>query len=869
MRRDEPSFLRPGIVAGLGAAAGAWAGLHASGGGWAAGAALLVAAGLVLAPSPVGTRLPRRLALAALALAAGLLAGLDSPRPRPHPALDAAVASDEPVRLVGRLARPIQRRLAPPHWGSTEPQPRAALVVDVERVRLADGWHETPRVRVRLGTDDAGLTARVGDVVEGVARLRTPAAPANPGERDAREQLGREQIAYVGSLQRGALAVLVAGDGWPKRAERFRDRFGQFVRSRSDDPTRAALVTALAVGERGGIAPEVEADFNASGLAHVLSISGLHLAVAVLLLAWTLRRLFALSATLSAWMPPRQLAALVALPVTVLYVALVGAPPPAVRAGLGTGLALAAVALGRAPETWNTLGWSLAAIALIDPAALGDISTQLSFLGVAGLAYLTPRLRELVPLPRPDPTRTGWRAHLARLGENALLVALGSLAATLSTAPLTALYFERASTVAALANLVAWPASTLIVPNGALAAALFELSPTLATPLVALADLCAGGLVLAARVFGGWPLAALPVSPPSPAELAAYALLVVAAVNVRRAGRPARMGVVAAALLLAALQWPAGAPHPGRLEVTFLSVGQGDATVVRFPDGRTMVVDAGGSVSGLFDPGARLVVPFLRASQVRRIDWLVASHPHPDHIGGLAALLERYPVGEFWHNGDATEGGALAALIEQAERGGARPVDFRQGLPATCPGRAPLDRALPAVAALAVGDPRCAPPPPAIEVAGVRVEILHPLAGPDRASFPELGANDNSLVLRLVHGDVSVLLPGDIELEGEALLLARGAPLRADVLKAPHHGSRTSSTPAFLAQVRPAHVVFCVGERNQFGFPSPEVQARYRALGTREHRTDTDGAVTFVSDGRRLEWRHFRPGGTPASGVFP
>jgi competence protein ComEC len=159
---------------------------------------------------------------------------------------------------------------------------------------------------------------------------------------------------------------------------------------------------------------------------------------------------------------------------------------------------------------------------------------------------------------------------------------------------------------------------------------------------------------------------------------------------------------------------------------------------------------------------------------------------------------------------------------------------------------------MPQVAALAVGDPRCAPPPPRHTVEGVDIEVLHPLNGPDRAAFPELGENDNSLVLRLTYGDVHVLLPGDAEHEGESLLLARGADLSADLLKAPHHGSRTSSTRDFIEAVKPKYVVFCVGLKNQFGFPAPEVDERYAQAKCARYRTDLDGAVTFSTDGR--EW---------------
>jgi competence protein ComEC len=799
--------------------------------------------------------LARRVALTGLFGAAGMLAAASLSAPERSPVLDALVASDAPVRFTGRIAEPLTRRIEPPRWKSQALQHRLSLVLDLDSVE-SDGRSVPIHARVLLGTEDAPLESHVGDRVEGVARLFAPSEPSNPGEPDPRKLLRLRGISYVGSLQRGALATLVPSRGFARRAEEFRNAFAGWVAQRLGDPARAALVAALAVGERGGVDTTLEREFNASGLAHVLSISGLHLAVAVAALSWLLWRLLALSEGLAARIAPRRLAALVSLPITLFYVAFVGAPAPAVRAGLGLSIALAGVALGRPAEGLNTLGWCLAAVTLVDPASLADISTQLSFLGVLGLVWLMPRLRSLVPLAPPDPSRVGWAGWTARAREALMGLALGSLAATLATAPLTALYFERASLVAALANLVAWPASTLIVPAGALGAALYPLSPALAGPLVDLAGLCAAFLAGCAHLFAAWPAAAISVAPPSPAAFVGWALLVAGLASLRTWRRGRALAVAALGALGLALAAPRPAPlEPGRLELTFLSVGQGDSTVIRFPRGATMVVDAGGEASMRYDPGARVVAPFLRSKGISRIDVLAASHPHPDHVGGVPALFERFAVSEYWHDGDGVDEGPGAALLETAREAGARPVDFRQGLPAACPGLPALEEALPEAFALSVGDPRCAPPPPTRDIDGVQVEILHPLNGPDRAAYPELGENDNSLVLRLTHGDVRILLAGDLEREGEALLLARGGDLTAELLKAPHHGSKTSSTPAFIGSVRPRHVVFCVGARNQWGFPAPEVVDRYAAAGAERWRTDQNGAVTFVSDGRSLTAR--------------
>lgn len=851
MLPDDRSFLRPGLWAGAALAIGAAVGLTP-----ASSTSLLALASAPFIAALAATLslrnpLARHASLVACFASAGLLCGLAAPRPSTNDRLDLACNDGRPIRFVGRLVEPVAHRLDRPRWRSEALQPRLSVVVRVDRLRVGDQWVDAGGALARLGGEDVPVSVAVGDELEAVARFAKPSAPMNEGEDDARPRLSRRAIAYVGTLLRGAAITTRAAGSFARRAERFRADFSGFLRAQLGDGDRASLVAALAVGDRGGLSPDENAAFNASGLAHVLSISGLHLAVAVLALWWVLRRLFGLSSWLSRRIAPRALASLVTLPASAFYVALVGAPAPALRAGLGTGLLLAGRALGRPTDAINTLGWTLAIVAALDPASLYEPSTQLSFLGVLGLALITPRLRELVPLGPAPAAPSTWRDRMAQAREAVLLAILGSLAATLATAPVTAACFERASLVAALANVVAWPASTLIVPAGALSAAVYPISPALAVPLAHVAGACASFLSWTARAFAAWPAASVNVPPPSPMQLAGYVAIVLALTGARR-WRPR----VAAPLGLAGalLMGFGGTSRPspdGKLELTFLAVGQGDATFVRFPNGAAMLVDAGGEASMRTDPGERVVAPFLRARGVSKLDVMVASHPHPDHIGGLPAVLARFPTGELWHDGEGADEGPQAELIAAARENGARVVDFRQGLPEQCPNLPPLDEAAPAVAELAVGDPRCRPAPPRRTLGGVDVDVLHPLNGPDHSHYPELGENDNSLVLRLTHGNVRVLLPGDLEREGEALLLASGYDLRADLLKAPHHGSRTSSTDAFIAAVRPREVVFCVGLRNSFGFPKAEVVDRYEKAGCRRFRTD-EGPVTFVSDGRTI-----------------
>jgi competence protein ComEC len=248
------------------------------------------------------------------------------------------------------------------------------------------------------------------------------------------------------------------------------------------------------------------------------------------------------------------------------------------------------------------------------------------------------------------------------------------------------------------------------------------------------------------------------------------------------------------------------------LTVTFLDIGQGDAAVVEAPGGSVMLIDGGGTRDGQFDTGARIVEPFLRARGISRLDVVALSHPHPDHLNGLFRILARFPVGAFWSSGDDGRNPEYRRLVALA---------VARGVPA------------PEVRPMALGAAWVAP--------------LGPFLDGRIAAPPGLTVNDASLVLRVAFAGRAVLFPGDLEADGEGELCGQrslGQTVRSDVLKVPHHGSRTSSSDELLDAVEPELAVMSLGWRNQFHFPAPEVLARYAAHAARTLRTDRDGAVT-------------------------
>jgi competence protein ComEC len=754
-------------------------------------------------------RSPRPLAAPALLFALGMSTGVAGiPFPPAASALLALAASPPlaPVAFgaAGWLAAAAVR--ASPAVDA----PPAALEGRVASVPVATG----DRLRFLLRELDGRLLdvlaaplawpLALGDGIRVPARVRPSPLARNPGGRDAALRAAAAGVSgealATGPIVRVERATPLA------LLEVGRQRFAAAATAAL--PAReAGVVRAIGTGDRGGIDRVTSDAFARSGLAHILAVSGLHLVVVAFGLERLVRALLLRVDPIARRADPRRLAAAIALPATLLYALATGAGAPVLRAALAAGVSFLGALLDREADPLNTLALAVLVLLGLDPGALLDASLQLSLAAVLGICLWASPLRRAIPLATAP--RGTWRA---RLLEPLLAGACASLAATIATAPVLALHFRQLPLLGIVVNVPAVPIGSLLTLVTSVAAVLAAAAPGLAwAPLLAARPLASALLLLAdAGARPAW--ATVAIASPGPFGAAATLALAVLA---GRAGGVRRALLAAAALALLLLPGPArhlAARLRGGLEVTFISVGQGDAALLRLPDGAAVLVDGGGAPGSAYDPGARDVLPLLRDLGVRRVAAIFVSHPHPDHVLGLPAVAAAMPIERVFTNGDAGAADTAAALA-----------------------------ALPAATVLAPGS--------AWSRAGVRFEV----AGGPRDG---LGANDASLVLRVVHGDVAFLFPGDLEVEGERRALASfdtlaKSGLQADVVKIPHHGSRTSSSRAFVGATRARWAVACLGRDNRFGFPHPEVLARWRGAGAEVLRTD-DGALRFLSDGKTV-----------------
>jgi competence protein ComEC len=377
-----------------------------------------------------------------------------------------------------------------------------------------------------------------------------------------------------------------------------------------------------------------------------------------------------------------------------------------------------------------------------------------------------------------------------------------------------------------LVNVVAAPLAAVTVLTGLGALAPYAVLGEAAAWLFEPALVAAAGLLAVAEFSSELPGAGVEVFAVPAVAAVALAALPFAGLATGRSRR-----IVCAVLATAALSSVAGAVYDrfraDRLDVTFVSVGQGDSSIVRLPGGRVVVFDGGRP-----GRGHSVVAPLLDRMHIGRIDYLVASHVQDDHWGGLADLLERFEIGEVWYPGGLCESQRFSEFLEASTAAGARVVDVGAVLEAQSAGSAgsTVRRS---------------------GVEGWTIRALWP-----RETSGSCSDNDRSIVLRIEFEKVAVLLAGDVEAGAEARLVERApGDLRADVAAMPHHASATSSTAAWVAAVRPRIAVASVGRDNRYGFPRAEVVERYRDLGAETYRTDVDGAVEVAVSGRELQVR--------------
>lgn len=800
--------LLAGVMAGIGLADAGWLGLGL------AAAVILGACGAVLAALLVPTRGMAVATVTAACLLGAIAGGIrGSAMPSGGPADVAALQPGATVRVDGVVA--------------DEPVPRGTTEDVVLDAITADG---APRGGQLLVGVPRTVVVRAGDEVAVEVRLRGP--PLNADEAAYRERLRRQGIGAVGR----AYAMSVIGHRSNPVGDLFagaREWLLNGLVTTVPEP-EASLAAGILLGVRAGIDPAIRDAFAIAGLSHVVAISGWNVAIVVVLLGGLTKPLRRRTGPV--------VPALVAMAAVAGYVVLVGASPAVVRAALMAGALVGARLAGSPAHAASALMGAVLVMLLLTPGALWDVGFQLSALATGGL----------IVLGAPIEGRLGrWPAWIRT--PMALTVA-----AQLATLPVLLATFGQVSLVAPLANVAVVPLIPAVMAGAALASVIGGLAGLAPVPLFSdaaiwlsggIAWLPLHGLIAVGTGAAQVPLAAVPIAGSPILTAAWYPILALlarrwhrrpppetpAAVPVSldtRAGDQAGPVLPEGAALAAAAVWIArprraalllstilvlatALTRPdGHLHLTVLDIGQGDAILIRAPDGATALIDGGP------DPDRTLreigeALPFWQ----RTIDLVLLTHPHLDHLGGLTEVLRRYHVRAYVDGGRPTETGPLRQLraAAVAEPG----IHIRNALAGQV-----------------------------IPLGGVELEILFPTPADVARAPPMNDVNNTSVVVLLRYGGFRALLTGDAEAPVEQLLTDRGALSPVDVLKVGHHGSDSGTTPAFLAAIQPSVAIISVGLDNDYGHPHRSTLDHLAAVpGLALFRTDLDGTIEVETDG--------------------
>jgi len=482
---------------------------------------------------------------------------------------------------------------------------------------------------------------------------------------------------------------------------------------------------------------------------------------------------------------------------------------------------LIAIVIGRQRDLYNTLAMAAFIITVISPTSIFDVSFQLSFVSVLAILYLTPKFLHYLSLIPHSPANVA-PSIIKVIGRYTGLLVLVSTAATLGTGPIVAYYFNRVALLGFIPNIVIVPlVGFIIVPLCLLVAIMIFISPSLAYIFLSLDSIISGFIINIVKLFTYLPGVSFWVTTPTLLEMVLFYLLGVFLFNINRLKRAGYITLTLLVLIAGDYSyWYYTKNFNRNLRITFLSVGQGDSALVEFPKGKRMIIDGGGFYEDSYDTGRNIIAPFLWKEKIKRVDYLLLSHPHPDHLNGLRFVAKNFKVREIWTNVQSTDMESYLELMEIVSHKRIKKVTMDvETLPKY--------------------------------INGVRVDIYNPPVQLFQGEGMDIQSslNNNSVVAKLTFKEVSLLFTGDIEEEAEKNLIYLGSRLKSTVIKVPHHGSLKSNTKEYA--------VFSVGYKNRFGFPHKKIVERYRDLGSRTYRTDKDGAITVVTDGVLLRVEKF------------
>ena len=644
---------------------------------------------------------------------------------------------------------------------------------------------------------------RYGDMVDVEGELTRPRLPRNPGAFDYRRYLVRHGIFATMTISNASDVRRVGTGGNPflRWVHRLREKIETII-DETMPPESGSVLKGVTLGDRSALSEDMYEAFLRTGTAHILAVSGLHMAIVAgwmfLFCNWIRKR---------AGLASISIAYIAVIPVIIVYVCMVGFQTSVIRASTLVILTALGICIYRDVDIFNFLAAVALGILIYRPGAFWDAGFQLSFGVVASIAYLMPHWKRW--LSRIERDRR-YRRVLYRILQSIAV----SLSAQIGAVLIIAHTFNKASLAGVIVNPIIIPVVGLIVPIGFISYLAGFVYLPLAAALGYVNHILISILNSIVSYFAGFRYSQVSVSWYSFWHLVVFSVVIIFIANLSILLKERRRLIVASVSIVTLFTWAAALSYDGHIiKVTYLDVGHGDSIFVDLPNGENILID-GGPYSRRFDAGESVVSPFLQHEDVSRLDLIVSTHPHNDHTGGLTYVVDNFRVDEAITGSYGLTEPTYEELRARLDRKGIKYYDAQ------------------------IGD--------FFKDKELHVEVVSPQY-PDPSGSKDSRMNNNSVVLRVTYKGVSFLLAGDIEQEFERLLVSSGRDIEAAVLKVPHHGSKTSSSWEFLQAVQPTIGVISGSWRD----PSSLILGRYEWLGIKTYRTDRQGAITVVTDGRR------------------
>ncbi len=707
---------------------------------------------------------------------------------------------------------------------------------------------------VRVSIYKPHTAFKAGDRIRlNTIRLKIPRNFKNPGRFDYHLYLKSRGIDVTGNVSRPETMESLGQFDlpyWHTISQQLRNRLVTTLEKLFPGET-GDLLKAMVLGMKDSLSEEVRENYIATGLAHLMAVSGLHIgfvAAASYFILWPLvfYGLFRLRPDSARAGHARKVTAFLCLIPVLFYMVVVGPKVSSLRAGIMVSALLIAILVDRQSSLFNVFLAAGFAILLWKPESILDAGFQLSFLAVGGIIFVftllsqinsdplnrmgeptwSQKIMQSAPSVNDEPFLRKWRLRFERVLIGGTLV---SVTVTAATFPVLAYQFNQASLIGVFLNILMVPLASLLIPTVLL---MTLVGTTIYVPTWPVSEL-ARLFIWVPEFFAKYSFSAQHIPTPPSLWLVLYFLALFLGLLIlknraenKEVSRILKNGfIVSTAFALALFFWPRVFKFPSQaLVISMLDVGQGESLFIEFPNGETLVMDGGGFYKNRLDIGKRVVAPFLWSQGIRKIDYMVATHSDNDHIRGLYSLLDLFPVKHFLTLGDRFVGRRLQYLERKARKKEAQFIPLNMSTPIT------------------IGE--------------IRLTPLHPGIELDQAADSNRRVdNDLSLVLRLDYKKFSMLFTGDIGEKTEKKLITSPLQLAADVLKGPHHGSRFSNSSDFINAVHPTTVIFSSGYLNRMHHPHPETLARYHEAGVDILRTDLHGAVQIITDGNGYKIR--------------